>query len=32
MILHIQTNLYNGLDELYDEMYYLFLEEDEEAA
>ena len=32
MILHIQTKLYNGLDELYGEMYNLFLEEDEEAA
>ena len=31
-ILHIQTKLYNGLDELYGEMYNLFLEEDEEAA
>ena len=32
MILHIQTKLYNGLDELYGEMYNLFLEEDGEAA
>ena len=32
MILHIQTKLYNGLDELHGEMYNLFLEEDEEAA
>ena len=32
MVLHIQTKLYNGLDELYGEMYNLFLEEDEEAA
>ena len=32
MILHIQTKLYNELDELYGEMYNLFLEEDEEAA
>ena len=32
MMLHIQTKLYNGLDELYGEMYNLFLEEDEEAA
>ena len=32
MIVHIQTQLYNGLDELYGEMYNLFLEEDEEAA
>ena len=32
MILHIQTKLYNGLDELYGEMYNQFLEEDEETA
>ena len=32
MIVYIQTKLYNGLDELYGEMYNLFLEEDEEAA
>ena len=32
MMLHIQTKLYNGLDELYGEMYNLFLEEDEEAG
>ena len=32
MKLHIQTKLYNGLDEMYGEMYNLFLEEDEEAA
>ena len=32
MIAHIQTKLYNGLDELYGEMYNLFLEEKEEAA
>ena len=32
MIAHIQTQLYNGLDELYGEMYNLFLEEKEEAA
>ena len=32
MVVHIQTKLYNGLDELYGEMYNLFLEEDEEAA
>ena len=32
MVLHIQTKLYTGLDELYGEMYNLFLEEDEEAA
>ena len=32
MMLHIQTKLYNGLDEMYGEMYNLFLEEDEEAA
>ena len=32
MILHIQTKLYNGLDELYGEMYNLFLEEDEGAV
>ena len=32
MMLHIQTKLYNGLDELYGEMYNLFLEENEEAA
>ena len=31
MILHIQTKLYNGLDELYGKMYILFLEEDEGA-
>ena len=32
MMLHIQTKLYNGLEEMYGEMYNLFLEEDEEAA
>ena len=32
MILHIQTKLYNGLDELYGEMYNLVLEEDVDAA
>ena len=32
MVSHIQTKLYNGIDELYGEMYNLFLEEDEEAA
>ena len=32
MLTHIQTQLYNGLDELYGEMYNLFLEEKEEAA
>ena len=32
MIAHIQTKLYNGLDELYGEMYNLFPEEKEDAA
>ena len=32
MVLHIQTKLYTELDELYGEMYNLFLEEDEETA
>ena len=32
MVTHIQTNLYTGLDELYGEMYNLFMEEDEETA
>ena len=32
MIAYIQTQLYNGLDELYGEMYNLFLEEKGEAA
>ena len=32
MVLHIQTKLYTGLDELYGVMYSLFLKEDEEAA
>ena len=32
MLLHVQTKLYNGLDEMYGEMYNLFLEGDEEAA
>ena len=32
MVTHIQTKLYTGLDELYGEMYNLFMEEDEETA
>ena len=32
ILLHVQTKLYNGLDEMYGEMYNLFLQEDEEAA
>ena len=32
MMLHVQTKLYNGLDEMYGEMYNLFLEEDADAA
>ena len=32
MMLHVQTKLYNGLDEMYGEMYNLFLEEDTDAA
>ena len=32
MVLHIQTKLYIGLDEMYGEMHNLFLEEKEEAA
>ena len=32
VIAHIQTQLYNGLDELHGEMYNLFQEEKEEAA
>ena len=32
ILLNVQTKLYNGLDEMYGEMYNLFLEEDEEAA
>ena len=31
MLTYIQTQLYNGLDELYGEMYNLFLEEKEAA-
>ena len=32
ILLHVQTKLYSGLDEMYGEMYNLSLEEDEEAA
>ena len=32
MLLHIQTKLYTGLDEMFGEMHNLFLEEEEEAA
>ena len=32
MVTHIQTKLYTGLDELYGEMYNLFIEEDAETA
>ena len=32
MLLHIQTKLYTGLDEMFGEMHNLFLEEKEEAA
>ena len=32
MVTHIQTKLYTGFDELYGEMYNLFMEEDEETA
>ena len=32
IMLYVQTKLYNGLDEMYDEMYNPFLEEDTDAA
>ena len=32
MMLHIQTKLYNGLDEMFGEIHNLFLEENEEAT
>ena len=32
MVTHIQTKLFTGLDEIYGELYNLFMVEDEETA